>query len=177
LILYPEIRPTTALTENYEVQRKVVSIPHSGTRGLKDLLGCHHVHLWCIWPRLDAELMDNVVIMPLRDPQQIWISWLNRAGTKERIDLNRFEKQWRKLVQLDRIFDITYVPVDHPARDEIIQDVAHRLQIEVNPTWEKVGHMGGDPQWVIDHPDEIPEIDWDFIYNLPMVSKFYEQES
>ncbi len=166
--LYPDIRQTTQLTEKHKVQRKILSIPHTGTRALSDLLQCHHIHVHYLWPRLDAELRDNVIVMPLRNPKRVWFSWVNRVGTDHEIDLNRFNKQWRKLQQLDRIYDIFYLPVDHSERNEQLELLSDKLGTKIKPGWKRTGHMGG-----IRGPKPEPEVDWDFIYDLPMIKRFY----
>ena len=94
-------------------------------------------------------------------------------GTDHQIDLDRFERQWRKLVQIDRIYKILYIPVDHKDRDKELKRVADRIEEDIAPKWVRVGHMGGNHG---EYHGEIPEIDWDFIYDLPMIKKFYVKE-
>jgi len=173
---FPRIRNLPGIVSAYkhhQIPRTVLSIPHSGTRSLCEMLDCEHVHTFVPWSRIDAEIEDDVVITPLRDPKKLWQSWLNRFNTVHKIDLDRFEGAWRNLELADKVYDIWYVPVDHPARDERLQAIADRLEIEVNPTWERVGHMGGDPEWVERNKDKLPVINWDYIYNLPFIKRLY----
>ena len=67
--------------------------------------------------RLAVDLVGAVVASPLRDPADVWHSWVRRMGTGHEVPLEHFDESWKRLVYLDGIYDIIYVPIDRPERD------------------------------------------------------------
>jgi len=128
----------------------VLSIPHSGTRVLTKWLGCEHFHVYGrIHPDF-AGFDENVLLVSsLRDPRAIWRSWVKRVNLdRGAVALEYFEPQFEYLESFDKEYDILYIPVDLLGLG-------------------KVGHVEGSTE--TDHP----EPDWNYIYNLPFVKRFY----
>ena len=86
------------------------------------------------------------------------------------VPLDLFEEQWRQLEILDKRYDIFYVPVDLPITEERIEELSVVLDRPLSFDGDnKIGHVGGTIE--TDHPGP----DWEYIYNLPMVSRFYKE--
>ena len=128
--------------------RIILSIPHAGTRTAMNLFGCGYEHVFIREdPRFGGFLPECKLISPLRDPRAIWRSWVKRWNNKAgEVSLDLFELQFRHLECFDREYDIFYFPIEN---------------------CERTGHMVGSCE--TDHP----EPDWDYIYNLPFVKRFY----
>ena len=131
--------------------RAVVSIPHMGTRALCERKGCGHVHTFAItypeWPAIAARLQKMTLFSPLRDPQLTYLSWVNR-WQQGSVSPRLFEVQFEYLMQFDELFSIEYVKMDAE---------------------QGKGHFER-PEWIKPLPREP---DWEYIYNLPPVRRFY----
>jgi len=138
----------------------VVSIPHTGTRFLLELLkfnkGFVHVDHAQAKPRI---LDKQVVICPLRDPLKVWVSWHKRNESRE-----KFRYCWHRMNELDAVRPIFYFPVDVPQRDFYLSLLANMIGQELTTTWEPVGHEPGEHAPIIDLSD---------IYALPIAKRFY----
>jgi len=141
------------------------------------------------------------IISPLRNPKEMWKSWAVRynnnglnetknscrpfptrrgSGPKEYVHhwemaadagmhpLDLFEEQWRCLSEFDEEYEIFYVPVDLECTEERIIELSaifgRKLSFDKN---ERIGHAPGN------YETDYPGPDWDYIYSLPFVSKFY----
>lgn len=127
----------------------IVSVPHSGTRTLMKAVGCSYAHVFIRenpnWIAGFTE--DQYLICPLRDPKKVWKSWVKRWNTGEgAVDLALFELQYRHLEILDKHYELHYVPL-----------------------------MGaGEGSMNASTTTNHPEPDWDYIYKLPMIAKFFD---
>ena len=109
-------------------------------------VGCSYAHVFVREDPNWTGFTDEYLICPLRDPALVWESWVKRWNTgKGAVALELFDLQWRHLEALDREYDIVYIPLDGKGD----------------------GHLEG-----LTETDVVP--DWDYIYSLPMVSKFYD---
>ena len=124
----------------------VLSVPHCGTRSLKKLMGCGHAHVFIREHPRWVGFEDTYLVCPLREPRRVWQSWVKRHNTGRGLDLSLFDKQWRHLEALDKDYEIHYIPL----------------------MGEGEGHGDGPLE-----TDITP--DWDYIYALPMIRRFYEK--
>lgn len=166
-----------------EVRRKVISVPHTGTRFMFGLLNCHHKHIYEDWTTLEEEVKDHIIVVPLRDPKLVWQSWINwiqpNASTLRAGDivmrLKNFQNCWERLGELHCKHKVYYVPIDHPDRNKYIKILSTALQERIEPDWSnKIGHYEPTQEnklW--QETAEYPKIDWDLIYSLPMINRFY----
>jgi hypothetical protein len=145
---------------------RIVSIPHMGTRAAIDALGCKHSHVFV--RELDdwKGFTEPLLICPLRDPLNTWRSWVKRVNVGHgAVDLDLFQKQFHHLEALDKEYDFFYLPVDRPNFD-LLDELSDRLGILVR--LGKIGNMNAS--FKTDHP----EPNWEYIYNLPFIKRFYE---
>jgi len=161
---------------NQLVGKIVLSIPHTGTRTLMEAFGWPHFHVYGrIHPEFVGFARDTVLACPLREPRAVWQSWVKRWETDTgAVDLGLFIHQWEFLEEFDKEYDIFYIPLDCPGcglsgkSQEMLDILSKRLDEELKVDFSKlVGHYGDDVK--TDHP----EPDWDYIYNLPFVKRFY----
>jgi len=147
----------------------VVSVPHTGTRTLRGLLGAPGWHVF--GEDFEKMVEGKRLIAPLRDPTEVWASFCRRRGTGHAVALSRYDESWMALAGWDAVYDITYVPVDIPGvRDDIMAE----LGVE-NIDWDrKAGHLseedllackGYEGDWI--------EKDIGWVYDLSFIRKFY----
>ena len=146
----------------------LITVPHTGTRTLKAALDCFHIHAHSMPSSVHRVCDNKIVVSPLRDPKDVWESWKIRFGTVRQADaIGAFDEAWRALAQWDKVYDITYVPLDIPElRDKQLESIG----ADTSYDWsDRKGHLETlpeDPQPVEDRP-----LDW--IYELPMVKQYY----
>jgi len=100
----------------------VVSIPHSGTRFLKERLSIDaHVHTNIFgWDALIRETKGKKLVAPLRDPQAVWKSTVRRYNKWDATDnISNFFNSWFMMHALSLIRDIEFIPVDLQISDRI----------------------------------------------------------
>lgn len=76
---------------------------------------------------------------------------------------------------IDRIYPIHYIPIDHKDRDVQLLDLSIILEQRIKVNWDNlVGHDDPkNPDWK--KTNTVPDLDWDFIYSLPMIKRFYSK--
>ena len=152
------------------LDRVVLSMQHSGTRTLCNLLNCGHFHTFAIEHPEVEDFPENIFIAcPLRNPREMWASWAKRweIGITA-VDLGLFKAEFEYLSIFDDMYDIHYIPIDLPPRDDILAEWSDLLDESLVIDWgDRKGHIEGSTE--TDHP----EPDWDYIYNLPFVKRFY----
>lgn len=135
----------------------IVSIPHTGTRFLKDRLGIEeHVHTNANWVRILERVNGKRIVSPLRSPYQVWRSWCRRRDEPSINNwVGHFFASFYQMHALDQMFDIDFVCVDK-REDERIED------------WSRVGD--GDP----DHVKwKLHRVDLRVLYKIPFVNEHY----
>ena len=147
-------------------QIQVVSIPHSGTRSMMQALGCGYHHMFIRENQYWQGFKEKILVCPLRDPKEVWKSWVKRDNAKRgAVSLDLFEKQYQHLKNMDAEYDLFYIPVDRTNFD-LLEELSERVGFHVSLS--KIGSM--DAPTETDHE----EPDWDYIYNLPMIKRFYD---
>jgi hypothetical protein len=137
-----------------------------GTRTVIDAIGCSHSHVFVREIEDWEGFAESLLICPLKDPLDTWRSWVKRVNIGYgAVDLDLFQKQFHHLEALDKEYDFFYLPVDRPNSD-LLDELTDRLGFFVR--LGKVGSMNAS--FKTDHP----EPDWDYIYNLPFIKRFYE---
>lgn len=150
----------------------ILSVPHTGTRTLVDITGYTFMHSYEYMTPTQITNGEGVLCAPLRDPVEVWKTWYQRySGRGYLMDPDHpksMESAWRGMSALDRFFDIIYVPVDVPERDEQLQILAEAMGRELRTDWKPVGARA-------DHKKTrpVPEKDLRWVYELPFVSRFY----
>ena len=141
--------------------RVVLSIPHTGTRSVMELFDCGHVHTYVrtlpsfseYWPILQ----NSFVIVPLRNPRHTWESWVKRWNSKQgEVPLHLYQEQWEHLQWFNKRLRLWYIPV------EILPTVSGHISDGVDDYYD---------------PAKYDQPDWDMIYNLPFVKRYYALSS
>ena len=118
---------------------------------------CGHIHTYARelpdWPHWRSILGTKSIITPLREPKETWKSWVNRWNLKRgEVELYLFEEQWKHLEAYFKEYVITFIPV------ELLG--------------QRVGHIDA-PDTDYFCPATYEQPDWDYIYSLPFVKKYY----
>lgn len=160
----------------------MLSVPHTGTRTLRRVLSCFSKHTFVDDERLALDLTDTVIASPLRDPAEVWKSWVRRVGTGFAVKEEYFDLSWERLAHLDELYDIIYVPLDHPERDSQFHKVEQALGESLTPDWgQREGHISEEvmsvalPPPVFGYEGEAIKRDLSWVYELPIIKRFYEQ--
>lgn len=134
----------------------VVSVPHSGTRFLKQLLGgcnaCHSMSDWCEVIH-SAKRADHIYV-PMRHPHDVWTSWCRRRRLSSANQIMLWHRSWYQLHALDMMFDLDIVCVD---KDE---------RVTKNPV---VGHDPGYSKF------DLVDVSLNSLWELPIVNRHYER--
>jgi hypothetical protein len=135
----------------------IVSIPHTGTRFLKERLGIDaHVHTSTNWDAVYRQARNRQVIAPLRKPTDVWRSWCRRRDDGDPLRwAPHFFSAWYIMHALDMLFDVDFICVDKQD-DPRIDD------------WEPFG--GSDQShagW------KLHRVDLRVLYKLPFVYNNY----
>ena len=127
----------------------IVSVPHCGTRFLKERLGIEdHVHTNESWDKIWELTEGRSLIVPLRSPSMVWRSWCRR-NNPEKFPYAEFFMAWGNLHALDQMCELDVICIDNQ-EDTRITD------------WTAVGDGdGGD--WKLIKTDLRP------LYKMPIV--------
>lgn len=131
----------------------ILSVPHSGTRFLKDRLGDpDHAHTHWGWDRISTALAacDCPPIVPLRSPADVWNSWCRR--NPDNFPYCEFFLAWGQLHALDMMMELDVICIDRQD-DPRIDD------------WTPTG--------VYDAGQGILPIDLRSLHNLPIVERYF----
>jgi hypothetical protein len=106
----------------------VMSVQHTGTRFLKDVLQCEASHV----QHMFQEKWDGTgqLVVPMRHPRKVLQSWCDRAKPM----LPRWDIQWDILMNWDTPYIV--VPVDTPDREQRLAQVGDFVT-----NWQPIGHM------------------------------------
>lgn len=135
----------------------IVSIPHTGTRFLKDRLDIeHHIHTHTNWVTLYERVKNKHIIVPLRNPSTVWRSWCRRKDEEEVLNwAPQFFASWYIMHTLDQLFDLDIICIDKQV-DERITD------------WGKVGDSDNShAKW------KLHKVDLRVLYKIPLVQRNY----
>ena len=134
----------------------VASVPHTGTRFLVDRFDLdmeEHVHTHWEWERQMALIEGHDLLVPLRNPVDVWGSWCRRNEAIV-FPYGEFFMAWNGLHLLDTMFELDVICVDKMT-DPRISD------------WGKVGEYER-------FAPPLP-IDLRSVYNLPIVKRHYNR--
>lgn len=118
----------------------VLSIWHTGTRSVLEFYGlpqlsAHYTHLRPEFDGMQAKRSASIypcVVMPLRDPREVWRSWERRSyrkwgrpnGGTNTVDW--FRKAWRMAHEIATANDVMVLPVDHDKRELYINAISNK---------------------------------------------------
>lgn len=132
----------------------IISVPHSGTRFLKDRLKVtEHIHTNLNWEALMEKIDGRPLIAPMRKPTEVWRSWCRRRNPEEDFPYLSFAMSYGVMHTLDQLFDIDFICLETQS-DPRITD------------WRSVGDQDYGP-W------ELRKLDLRPIYKLPFVQRYY----
>jgi hypothetical protein len=133
----------------------IVSMPHCGTRFLKERLGLKdHVHTTANWETLTQRIRGRKIIVPLREPPAVWRSWCRRENPRM-FPYANFFLGWGVLQLLDSTLSLDVIAVDLQ-EDERITD------------WRKVGDEDmSRAGW------QLIKVDLRPLYRLPIIDRYY----
>ena len=134
----------------------VVSVPHCGTRFLKERLGiADHVHTTHEWGSLLERVDGRSIIVPLRNPVAVWRSWCRRHNPRL-FPYGEFFCAWGALQTL---------AITRPDIDVICVDKCSDVRIT---DWSKVGDDDGSRAgW------NLLKVDLRCLHKLPLVATHY----
>ena len=137
------------------MEKVVFSIPHTGTRFLMERLGVGlHTHSTMKWSNVANYLSGKQVIVPLRRPEEVWVSWCNRYGARD-FPYGWFFLAWAGLARADEMFALDVICIDKK-EDPRITD------------WERVGHESPRTK------DCELTTDLKMLWRYPIVSRNYD---
>lgn len=114
----------------------VMSVQHTGTRFLVDLLGCKGAHVQHIHGVEGEKLEGKTMVVPLRHPRAIAESWHNRG--KSCLDLvDRF----KELIE-DYEGEYVVLPIDNEEREANLAALG-----DYKTNWKPIGHYNGRSSW------------------------------
>jgi hypothetical protein len=133
----------------------IVSVPHCGTRFLKERLDVKdHVHTTESWPDLVERIRGRKLFVPLRKPDSVWRSWCRRAD-KRNFPYAEYYLAWATLQMVANQFEVDVICVDKK-QDPRLDD------------WRAVGDEDASRAgW------ELIKIDQRPLYKLPLVLDNY----
>lgn len=126
-----------------------------------EMFNCGHVHTFVRvmsdYPMYEAILKKSFIIVPLRDPVDVWRSWINRFEQTDHQSppLHLFNKQWEAINLFSHEFPLWYFPVD-----KVLES--------------RVGHVENDKETDHLNAELYPQPYWDYIYDLSWVGYFYQ---
>lgn len=140
------------------MERIIVSIPHTGTRFLKERLGIEkHIHTTITWESLISEVRDKEIISPLRNPCDCWKSTIRRWLQPDVPDnWFRFISAWYMMHALTLVMTVEFIPVD------LKKDNKYGIT-----DWTPI--TGEEDR----HNIVAPNVCLQMIYELPFVKQFY----
>lgn len=169
-LLHPDYLFDEEFSKQDRVKRWVVSIPHTGTRFLREVLTTNSNHVGGGWQKKDNIFQMCHVFSPMRNPTAVWDSWMKRLGSGGR-SLKQFNLCWEDLGRLDRCYPVHFIHLDLPDRDNELGAASELLGESLTANWASmVGHA---PTRVWDGPVPVKP-DWEMIYRLPMIRGFYQ---
>jgi len=140
----------------------ILSVPHTGTRFLKERLGIeHHVHANSGWQGMFEFCQDREAIyVPLRRPHEVWRSWCRRHYGRDPLEwVGHFMAGWFHINALEQLFELDFIAVDRPG-DPRISD------------WSRVGKYDGRPtDW------KLHKVDLRILYTLPYIKRHYGEHT
>lgn len=140
----------------------LLTVRHTGTRfllqilesaGINGLVGHYGEHR--------AHKDQDVIISTIRSPWDCYVSWVSRNEFNE-----SFFYAWFEFQQYFEKHDIVIIPIDTPDRGENLQAASNRLNADLKTTWVPVAAA---PRKAVNKES----IDLTYIYNLPVVKKYY----
>ena len=133
----------------------IISIPHTGTRFLRDQLGIDRfIHTARSWDFIMKEIEGKKLIAPLRSPKACWKSATRRQQKGRIFDIAKWVRSWYIMHALTLIRDIEFVIIERRTDPRV-------------ENWAKVGQNDpGDNK-------SVPAIDLKPIYALPFVRPHY----
>ena len=103
-------------------------------------------------PEVRGWLRNNLVVVPLRHPVSCARSWCARGWRKKIPDLTDY---WRRLMYVVDRYDVSYVPIDVPNRDEWLRLLNERLPTPVETDWPVVNGIKTPKDSAILNPEEL----------------------
>jgi hypothetical protein len=134
----------------------IVSIPHSGTRFLKERFAIEqHIHTIEPWEKICEAVEGKNIIAPLRSPMNVFRSWCRRRAPKEPFPYTAMVGAWYVMHALTLVLaNIDFINIDK-AKDSRITD------------WRPVG--GKDPgDWSLRELTDIHAL-----HKIPFVRKHF----
>lgn len=140
-------------------EKLIVSVPHCGTRFLKERLGIEkHIHTTSRWDSLHKACAGKELIVPLRNPVDVWRSWCRR-NNPHMFPYAQFYLAWGALQMLDLTYSLDVICIDKQ-EDQRISD------------WGKVGDEDASrANW------NLLKVDQRHLQLLPIITRHYGSKS
>lgn len=129
----------------------LVSVQRTGTRFTQRILTAAKIKTAQIHPvqtrtnQLDNWLKKNTkqnlpIIVSLRHPISVALSWRSREDSVEKM----FD-QWAYLVQIIAVSKPLFLPVDHPEKQEYLDELSRYVGKPLETDWKKYGNRPVTP--------------------------------
>jgi hypothetical protein len=136
----------------------LISIPHTGTHFLKKILenagfklNIKHIEGW--------KPMDELIVSPLRDPYETYVSWVSRERDQD------FTEKWHMFNDMYEAQNVEVVPIDTDNKRDHLKRLGDKLDTILTTDWKPVNSSGKKVK--------VDWVDLKEIYDLPVVKQFY----
>lgn len=158
-----------------EGQPLVVSVPHTATRFLVNLLGIpfnNQFHTWRYHnPACQAAMASGMLIAaPMRHPHEVWRSWFARGRWGRGDSERNFWLCFDNLHRWSQEHEFHWLPVDAEDRDEYLKALSGALGRPLSTDWRALGAMEGK------RTDDGLMPDLSRLWDYPFIRKFYPQQ-
>lgn len=155
----------------------VVSIPHTGTKFTASLLSCTYRHVYHRHIRSVLADPNYLIVVPLRHPQKVWITWFAEAvrkGTNMEIMEPHFWACWLLLEEMVNKHHVHFLPVDHPRRESYLQQIRDVMGQPYETDWTPVNQLTQKAvrKGIVTIPEKLPNLKE--IYAYPFVQPLYQ---
>ena len=119
--------------------------------------------------RFQSKLEGNHILSPLRHPRRIAKSFKSRERAKSRMPYTEknLYKQFDLMMDLDELYPILYLHVDHEIRDSEVELMSWALVLPLEKNFEvckRSGSVAGNHEVPLDECPEVPQHYIDFYY-------------
>jgi hypothetical protein len=158
------------------VKFAILSIPHTGTHFVLNLLGGHrenlldwmnkvfeasghefyvsHTYLLPVFERVVDHGFN--IVMPMRHPittVRSWRNWEAKSDIEHKTELVKSKyvpRMYKNIITIDQLYDINYISVDSPNREQLLDDFNKKFGLNLSTEWKPLNSIGK-------HTEDIPE--------------------
>jgi hypothetical protein len=138
----------------------ILSIPHTGTHfvtklltgetevnmGTSETLYTSHVYKLSAFEKAQQE--GYVIVCPMRHPVTTMHSWAKWAAklpenySGDIVSPKNVPTLYRNLIWADELFDVNFIPIDSPHRDEYLDRFNKKYSLSLSTVWKPENSIG-----------------------------------